>query len=41
MTFVTPVTFSETKDKELYLWTNCTKPHCFPTGIFTEAISPY
>jgi len=24
-----------------YLWANCTKPHCFPTGIFTEEISPY
>lgn len=24
-----------------YLWTNCTNPHCFPTGILTEAMSPH
>jgi hypothetical protein len=25
----------------LYLFANCTKPQPFPTGILTEAISPY
>ena len=25
----------------MYLWAKRTKPHCFPTGILTEVISPY
>jgi len=29
------------KYQNLYLFANWTKPHPFPTGIFTETISPY
>lgn len=29
------------KETTKYRLANCTKPHPFPTGIFTETISPY
>lgn len=29
------------KTEKMYLLANCTNPHPFPIGIFTETISPY